>query len=309
MVFDVSKLRFSFDLNDCDYQIDALQNKLLQFYLRADRKFRQAFYQNYTSDFLQFIKDKTRLNEPVRLSVMGMTRSGKSYASISLCIFHQAQYNNLFSSEYVCGNIFEFLEKLKTFSEKDLFNKIFLVDEEKQTIFGVGSTAKKLKITDVQNIIAKNNISTIMLNPTRWADPEGSSYGLRTFGRCFNTKTVRFMLYNLQEKGRGGELPMGNVYLPIFTEFLPKEESDKLEKDYIKKKDKWIAQEMRGEGDVLEEMKRKTAESFVRDPKYLELKSKRDRINYISLKMGSEWTSGEIQTIEGYTKLISEGIV
>jgi len=303
---DFSKLKFQFNLADANYQIDALQNRLLEFYLRADPKFRRAFSINYTSDFFQYIKDKARLNEPIHLSIIGNTRSGKSYIAITICSFQMACYKRLFSTDYICGNAFEFLEKLKIMPEKSLKNSIFLIDEEKQTIFGVGSIAKKIKLTDVQNIIAINNISTISINPTSWANKE-ANYGLRTFGRCFDTKTCRLMLYNLSEKGRGGELPMGNLYLPIFTKFLPKEYANSIEKSYLAKKQEWVEGEMRGEGDVLYEIKKKTAESILRDKKFLAIKTKRDRITYISMKMGSEWTKGECEEIESIAKLIREG--
>lgn len=301
-------LKFEFNLANAYYEIDSLQNKILEYYLRADNKFRKAFYLNYTKDFLQYIKDKARLFEPIHLSIIGNVRSGKSFSCISICAFHMACYNKLFTIDYICGNAFEFLEKLKTMPEKKLKNSIFLIDEEKQSIFGVGSIAKKMKLTDVQNIIAINNISTIMINPVSWANKD-ANYGLRTFGRCFNTKTVRMMLYNLTEKGRGGELPLGCIYLPIFTVFLPKDYADKLEKEYLAKKQEWVDGEMRGEGDVLAEIKKKSAENFLRDKKFLELFKKRDRITYITQKLGSEWTKSEIDEIESITNLYKEGIL
>ena len=306
--FDIKKLKFEFDLANADYQIDALQNRLLEFYIRADSKFRRAFSTNYTNDFFQYMKDKSRLNEPIHISIIGNTRSGKSYVAISLCAFHMACYGKIFTADYICGNAYEFLERLKVMPEDELKNSIFLIDEEKQSVYGVGSVAKKMKLTDVQNIIAINNISTISLNPNSWANKE-ANYGLRVFGKCYKTKTCRLMLYNLSEKGRGGELPLGNIYLPIFTAFLPKEYADSIEKPYLAMKNRWVEGEMRGEGDVLASIKRKSAESFARDKKFLELKTKRDRITYIGQVLGSEWTSAELDSIESLTKLIREGFL
>ena len=303
-----SSITFSINLREANYQIDALQNRLLQDYLRMDKRFRRAFSVNYTADFITTLKDKARLKEPIHISVIGNTRSGKSYVSITLGYILMALYGKKFTVDYICGNAFEFIEKLKQMPEEDLINSVFLIDEEKMTVFGVGSLAKKMKITDVQNIIAINNISTIMLNPKSWANKE-ANYGLKTFGRCFDTKTVRMMLYNLEERGKGGELPMGNVYLPIFTSVLPEDYAEKLEKDYLDKKNAWVKQEMRGEGDVLSEIKKNSAEGFMKDGKFLQLKTKRDRLTYISQKMGSEWTKTEIDEIESITKLISEGFL
>jgi len=302
------KMRFSMDLSNCKFEIDALQNKLLEFYIRADSRFRRAFSTNYTSDFLQYIKDKVRLREPVHISIIGVVRSGKSFSAITLCAYHMALNGKLFSTDYICANAYEFLEKLKTMPEEALKNSIFLIDEEKQSVYGVGSVARKMKLTDVQNIIAINNISTISLNPNSWANKE-ASYGLRTFGRCFKTKTCRLMLYNLSEKGRGGELPMGNVYLPIFTAYLPKEYADSIEKAYLQKKNEWVMGEMRGEGDVLAEIRKKSAESFCRDKNFLQIKKKKERLGYIQQKMGSEWTSKECEDVLILASLLQQGLL
>jgi hypothetical protein len=302
------KMKFSFDLSSCKFEIDALQNKLLEFYIRADSRFRRAFSMNYTTDFLQYIKDKSRLREPCHISVIGNVRSGKSVTAISLCCFHMACYGKIFSIDYICANAYEFLEKLKVMPEEKLRNSIFLIDEEKQSVYGVGSTARKMKLTDVQNIIAINNISTISLNPNSWANKE-ANYGLRTFGRCFKNKICRLMLYNLSEKGKGGELPMGNVYLPIFTAYLPKEYADSIEKAYLQKKNEWVMGEMRGEGDVLAEIRKKSAESFCRDKNFLQIKKKKERLGYIQQKMGSEWTSKECEDVLILASLLQQGLL
>ncbi len=299
-------IKYSLDLTKANYQIDALQNRLLEFYLRSDRNFRRAFSINYTTDFMTYIKDKVRLREPIHISTIGATRSGKSYTMIFLCYLIMALHKKRFTMDYICANAYEFIEKLKVMPEEDLKDSVFLIDEEKMTVFGVGSIAKKMKITDVQNIIAINNISTIMLNPSSWANKD-ASYGLRTFGRCFETKTVRMMLYNLSEKGKGGELPMGNIYLPIFTEALDKKYAQELEKEYLAKKNAWVRQEMRGEGDVLAEIKKSSAKGFIKDNNYLDLKSKTLRITYINQKMGSEWTKTEVEEIESITRLLRQG--
>ena len=302
------QLNFSFDLSKTNYQIDALQNELLLTYLRADHKFRKAFSRNYTPQFLQFMKDKARLREPIHLSIIGSVRSGKSMMAITLCILHAILNNRLFGIEYICGNSMEFLEKLKQMPQEKLMNSIFLIDEEKSAILNYGSTAKKMKLADVSNIIAVNNISTIMICPIHWANKE-AMYGIRTFGRCFDTKTVRCMLYNLQEKGAGAGLPLGCLFLPIFTIFAPKEYAQNLEKEYLQRKNTWVMAEQRGSGDVLAELRRKSAEAFMKDKKYLSLTKVAEKMSFISFKMGSEWTVSEIRDIYQLTKLIEQGVI
>jgi len=187
--YDLSKLRFDFDLSKCDFLMDRLQEKLLERYLRYDINFRRAFTTDYTNDFFGFFKDKVKLGEPIHLSVMGQVRGGKSEAMITLCIFHQACYGRYFSIKYISANVYEFIEKLQTMPQDELTNTIHLIDEEKTAVFGIGSTAKKMKVTDVQNIIAVKNISSIMINPISWANSD-AFYGLRAFGRDFKSMTT-----------------------------------------------------------------------------------------------------------------------
>lgn len=306
--FSLKDLHFEFNLSEADYQIDVLQNELLMTYLRADPRFRRAFSKNYTNLLLQYLKDKAKLREPLHISIMGVVRSGKSYIAISLATFLMACFGKKFNVDYICANAYEFIEKLKSMPQDKLDNTCFVIDESKQSVYGVGSIAKRMKISDVQNIIAIRGISTISLTPNTWGNKE-SFYGLRLFGRCFKTKTCRAMLYNLQAGGKQSELPMGNVYLPIFTAFLPKEYAEELEKKYLEKKNEWVLNEQRGEGDVLFEIKKRTAESFCRDSKFLELAKKNEKLAYISYRLGSEWTKGEIEQVFELVKLMEKGII
>jgi hypothetical protein len=305
--FNSKNLKFEFDLSQCKFELDVLQNKILQTYLRADNKFRRAFSQNYTSELLQFIRDKTRLQEPTALSVMGATRGGKSYSMMSLAGYHQACYGKKFTIDYVCANAFEFMEKLKTFPQNKLSNRIFLIDEEKQAVYSYGSIAKKMKLEDLSNIISINDISTISVNPQKWVNPESSQYGLRIWGRDFKNKIVRMMLYNLQERGRGAELPLGCVYLPIFTVFLPY--AQELEKAYLKKKNTWVMQEQRSETDTLAMIRKEKAQQFIKDKNYMQIKSKKLKLSYITSKNGSEWTSKENEDILNLTFLLEQGFL
>ena len=304
--FDTKNLNFSFDLSDADYQIDALQNKLLEFYIRGDRRFRQAFYTNYTQDFINYFKDKARLKEPIHLSIMGTTRSGKSSVASTIGFILMALYGKKFTADYVCANSMEFLEKIQSTPIEETTNTFFLIDEDKN-YWGIGSMAKKVKLQDVANIIAKHNISTASLCPTKFSNQE-AHYGLRLFGKCYKTKTCRMMLYNLQEKGSGGTLPLGMVYLPIVSALLPEKLAKEYNDKYEEKKDNWIEKEILGEGDVLYDLKRKTAENFLRDKQFKMLKKKKERMTYISMKLGSEWTRSECEEVLSLANLLEQGV-
>lgn len=304
--FNPKDLNLNFDLSKCNFQMDILQEKLLQFYIKSDRKFRRAFHTNWTNEFFQFIKDKNKLKESLHLSTIGQVRSGKSMSMISCCIFHQALYNRKFNINYICANEYEYIEKLQTFSENELFDRIFLLDEEKQTVYGSGSVAKKMKMQDVQNIIAINNISTIAINPISWANPH-AFYGLRAFGRCMETGINRFMLYNLQSS-QSTSSPMGLVFIPMFQKFIPDVYAKDLEKKYLDKKLRWVEQERKGEGDVLAELRKNVAKGFIKDKQYLKLIKKDQKMTYISTKLGSEWTKSECLEIFNLIEMLKNGV-
>jgi hypothetical protein len=298
-------VEYKFNLKQTYYELDAMQNQLLNMYLKQDPRFKRAFYTNFTSLFYDYLITKVRLREPIRLAIIGNQRGGKTSVAIGVQGLVNALYGRRTTINYICSDSFEFLERLQEMEMKELLNSCFEIDEEKQTVYGVGSTARKMKLVDVQNIIAMQNISTIMLNPTRWADAT-AEYGLRIFGRCMRTRTCRAMLYNLQEGSHGSSLPMGMVYLPIYNQVLPYWQE--LEKEYLIKKKTWIVKEQRSEGDILAEIKMKQARRFFADENYKILRKKKERIMYISTLLGSEYTEKEVEGIETLTQILKQGV-
>jgi hypothetical protein len=294
------------DISKANYEMDILQQEMLNFYLRNDRRFRTAFHTNYTNMFWQFIIDKARLKEPHHLSCVGQTRSGKSYSMLTATAFSNALYGKKTMIHHISGNQYEFLQKVQKMPEEFLHNSTFQNDEDKFSVFGAGSFAKKMKLQDVQNIIAMNNISTIAICPTKLVGGGEANYGLKTFGRCHTTRTCRFVLYNLQENSNS-HAPMGVIYIPIFTEVVPYWQE--LENAYIEKKREWITAEQRGEGDILGELKKRQALLFAKNPKFSAIKHKKDKLTFISLTLGSEWVSKECEEILSMTELISQGAI
>jgi hypothetical protein len=241
-----------------------------------------------------------------------------SMAGLTLCIIHSLLNSRQFTMKYVCANEFDYIERLQNMPEIELINSIFLQDEQKNTAYGTGSVAKRMKILDVQNIIAINNISTIVITPDRFGN-EKAFYGFRVFGKgVFKNKPftedgkpnynqlTRLMLYNLQEGSNG--LPMGMCYIPTVQKLLPEKHAQKLEKEYLDKKNEWVTKEMRGESDTLMMLKKNSAERFVKDDNFMGLKKKDEKITFISMVLGSEWTKGECLEVFNLTELIRKGI-
>lgn len=299
------------DISQALFELDALQGELINRYLRQDRNFLRAFHTNYTSLFFQFIKDKVRLNEPFGISIMGQPRSGKSVSAITIAGLAMESRGRIMDTKHIVSDSYKFMEALKD-ENITHFGDCFVVDESKQAVFGTGSTAKKVKLLDIQNIIAVNNISTLWLRPDGWA-AETSMYGLRAFGRsqfCKDGKLLpmrinRFMLYNLQESSAGGSLPLGMVYLPHFADIL--KNGKQLWKDYTIKKQDWVDAEQKGQGDTLIESMFKVAEKISKFSKFVQLKGNAQKKTFIITALGSETPKGEIDQIFNIIKLIDQG--
>src|SRR3989338_460765 len=298
------------DVTEVLFELDALQGELINRYIRQDKNFLRAYFTNYTNLFMQFIKDKVRLNEPTTFSFMGQTRSGKSTSAITVAGLIMEARDKLMTVNKICPHQYSFMETIK--SGKAEFGDVFVIDESKDAVFGVGSMAKKFKLVDIQNIIAVNNISTIWIRPDGWAF-ENSQYGLRAFGRgqsykdgrLLPVRLNRFMLYNLQESSAGGSLPLGMVYLPHFADIL--KNGKQLWIEYSEKKQSWVDEEQKGEGDALTKNMISIAEKIFNYPKFKLLKGGNQKKTFVATALGSEATRGEITNIYELIKLLEQG--
>lgn len=214
-------------------------------------------------------------------------------------------------------------------------NNVFLIDESKTAMFGIGSMSRHSKLRDIQNIIAVNNISTIWLRPDTWSY-EHVPYGLRAYGKSgyfcteckfrfpIETKTKdrpntcphckcdkialrmnRFMIYDLREGGRTAH-PFAMVYLPHFADALSY--GLELEQEYLNKKLTWVEKEQMGDGDITYKQKLEKADKYANDETFVAMKMK-DRLVYVSSKEGSEISKAEVEEIVRLAKMRLDGII
>jgi hypothetical protein len=318
--FKLSELKFDFDLKNTIFEIDAIQDQLIQFYLQTDMRFRRAYSIDFTRHFFKMISDKARLKQPIQISTSGNMRGGKSESMMTVSAIHMALYGKIFTPEYICGNNIEFLEKIKEMPDEKIKNSIFQIDEEKQSMYSLGSYAKKTHFADFQNITAISNVSTIMICPNKVSNPD-AMYSLRVFGKGIHKdkpllpdgspnyvtpRITKFMLYNLQGGDKSDSLPLGMVYIPNFQDIFPKEYTKPFMEEYLKTKNSWVQGELKGSDDVLAEMRLKIAKNFSHDETCMELK-KSERFSYISVKLGSGYTKSEIEDIVNLTSLLEKG--
>ena len=307
-VEEMAKLVQSFDFSKLDFKIDELQKQMVLRYIQEDINFRRAFNTDYTTLFLKYMFDKIQLREPISIAIIGAVRSSKSTIGITIAGLIKCQQGLKLEKKNVCPNEYNFVEEIKKGAEKKaLKNDVFVIDESKQAVFGVGSIAKKMKLTDIQNIIAVNNISTIWIRPDRWSF-EGVDYGLRTFGRCFdsNPRFSRLMLYNLTARGSSGELPMGMVYLPHYEDVFS--EGKNIDKWYREKKQEWVDREQRGEGDVTAKTKMQMAKRFSKNKNFIKMNNK-EKTAFIYSTLGSELTRSEAEEIMVLSNMILKGLI
>jgi len=367
-----------------DFVVDPLQQALIEKYCANDESFAQALFTDFTRLFFNFLRHKAQKNEPISISVMGIQRGGKSYASITLHAIMMLLRAKLPDSRFIVADKNDYLRALKMMPQGEVAATCFVVDEDKTAVYGTGSIARKQKIVDVQNIIAVNAISVIWIRPDEfsWSDAQ---YGLRVFGR-FEAKyknrqqwpeeaqqmyeiyiqkggfmdeqeyeeiqkrnpilsgvpyksykggklafedfeyiegerrdksrmrLTRFMLYNLQESSKVGALPLGMVYLPPFNEMpglFPaakgKSYMEEFENQYMSKKMDWVAKERSGTRDVMYREKMRIAKKFSIDPQFNQCKTRPDRILYLSVRLGSEFTKNDCMEMERLAKKIVEG--
>ncbi len=291
-------------IQEAVFETDALQQEAIMGYLRDDEKFRRLFNKDLTGLFYQYIDDKIRLREPITINVKGSVRSGKSTIAITIACRVAERNGKQLTGHNICANEFSFLDKVKTAEDND----VFVIDESKEGVFGVGSMAKKMKINDIQNIIAKKNISTIWITPRRFNDTN-SDYGLQTLGRArnVNPRLVKLLLYNLLDKSIGSIIPFGYVIMPIFDDVYPYGEKLRLEYEAIK--DEWIEKEKDSDTNVMFDIQKERALELINDRKFLSLDKIKDMVVFAKSKLPSEFTKQEVEEIVRLAKLINDGII
>lgn len=214
------------------------------------------------------------------------------------------EYGKKFLIENVCSNQMDFLGKLPNAKDND----IFVIDESKEAVFGIGSMAKKMKIYDAMNIIAKRNISTIWITPRKFNDTN-AIYGLRTLGRAFKSKPrlTKFLLYNLLETDDTTGYPYGYVLIPHYADVFTY--GKEFEKEYEAKKDVWILDEQQSEGNIMYEIQKKRAVQLLHNPMFSQVEKKKQKIVIAKSLLPSEFTTREIEDIVVMAEMIKEGIM
>jgi len=236
----------------------------------------EAFYSNMTSFLLSEMYAYLKDARCWRLSIMGETRGGKSEVAQTIALSYVNMFNHLLrrglydyidlfrngffkkqeinlSVDHICSSQSDYIYTLRQKHKDGLtkFGQIWIIDESKKAIGGLGSFSEMMDLENVNNIIAKFMQSEIWVQPLQ-LETKNTPYGLYVYKKDIVNKVNWCLLYKIQRTPTGGVeyTFLGWVRVPLHG-------NTALREAYNKKKNEWINQEMEGRADIrLEERKR-----------------------------------------------------
>ncbi len=195
-----------------NFEVDRFEHLILQDITQNDESTAQKLHRNLTDMFNDWINQKVRAKEQIKINIKGETRSGKSLVGMKISKKITDQYNRSFdANRIICANQKELRQKLQ---EAD-FGEVKQVDENAFANTGVGSHVEMQQLKDINNIIAKQNIHMIYITPRNFLDT-GATLGLSYFGKDTDNWLSRFLLYSL--KG-GNPVLLGYVTFDVGSLF------------------------------------------------------------------------------------------
>lgn len=279
-------------LQQADFETDTLQEIFIYNSMRENKRFLRTMHTDFTEQFIQYLIRKTELDEPIGLGIKGVVRGGKSSFAIFIACFLCMLRGLIFDVDHICRSEFEFLERVKDAK----FGDVYIIDESKFAVYGIGSIAKRTKMKDIQNIIAIKNISTIYITPREFNDTN-SDYGFHILGRARNCKPrlIRALLFNLQQRAIGTYIPYGLVTFPLFVDKVPY--GEQLNKEYTKKKMSWVDAEQQSKGNIMYEIQIKMAKHLLAQKDFKGVHKKRERLIIAKKYLADEFTEQEKEAI------------
>jgi len=177
------------------FKVDEWEDLILRDISQFDEDMRIKLNRNLTTTFNQWIDNKIRQKEQIKINIKGQTRSGKSLIGLKIIYLTTKQYKEKkFSSDNsVCANQKELRQKLNTAK----FGDSFLIDENAFANVGTGSMTELQQLKDINNIVAKQNIHMVYITPQTFL-MTGATMGLSYFGKDVENWVSRFLLYSLK---------------------------------------------------------------------------------------------------------------
>lgn len=227
-----------------------------------------AFYYNATQFYLGEMYEYCKDARCWRTSIMGETRGGKSECGQTIALMYIKMFNSLLKQgnydnvdifkegifqkkeieldvHHICSNQSNYIYTLREDQKNNIINfgQIWIIDESRKSIGGIGSFSELLDLKNINNIIAKFMQAEIWIQPAQF-EANNVPYGLYVYKKDIENRVNWCLLYKMARSPTGGlEYSfMGWVKIPLHKNEL-------LRKQYNDKKNEWIIREMEGNYD------------------------------------------------------------
>lgn len=224
----------------------------------------EMFYSNKTYFFISEIDRYVSESRVWRNSIMGETRSGKTEVGLTEGFIYTKFYNkyyrkglfknvilddsNIIKGEikfevyHVRGDPMDYQYTLRnTFKEGKLtLGQIWIIDESKKSIGGLGSMSENIEMENINDICAKFIQSEIWITPRRF-ETRNAPYGLYVYTKDMVNRVNWCLLYKIQASAKIGSMYtfLGWVCMPLHT-------NKQFRIDYEKQKNVRIGETLEG---------------------------------------------------------------
>jgi hypothetical protein len=223
---------------------------------------------------------------------MGETRGGKSEIGKTISINYKRIFNKLFelghfddvnlstgsdeikvkrskinfTVDHIRSDAGDYMYQIreKARSGTFIFGEKYLIDEDKDSIGGVGSFSEAMDIQNLNNIVAKFMISETWIKPNQFLQ-RNTPYGIHCFIKDEKQRLNWGLLYKIEMKSAGVQEKtlLGWVGIGLHKD-------KKLRADYDKKKNQWIYEEYKGSPGKRVKERHKAAEILAEEPLFCE---------------------------------------
>ena len=183
-----------FKIDNIEFIVDKFEELILQDVFSNDKATTQKLKRDILNVFREWVDNKIKAKENMSINLKGKTRSGKSLIGLAITdMICERQGVEFDTEKIVCGNQKEFRQSLKN----SQFGDVRQIDENAFANTDIGSTTEMQQLKDIQNIIAKRNITTLYITPRQFL-PTGATIGFSTWGKDPNNWLNRVLVYNLE---------------------------------------------------------------------------------------------------------------
>lgn len=252
-----------------------LQDHHLEILEELELKKANAMNTNRTMFLVSEVFRYAKEQKVLRTTHMGETRGGKTEGATLMSLLHVYFFNKLFEKDHydnvdvdlpkqkiafsvdnIHRNKTYYLDYVRThFKQGNLvYGTVNQIDENEDSIGGLGSMSEEIELQNYNNIVAKYNLGEHWINPRGFIDMN-TSYGIHWFIKDTKNKVNWGLLYRLESwsKGISPQSFIGWVCFPLH-------ENHDLRIAYEKKKNAWIDEVISGGGDPRSNLRRKAAE-------------------------------------------------